>query len=631
MKLINNISIGKRLNIVLGSFITVSILALGSYIIHIQQQQILKNNDEFMKQQAADISELISRQAIDRQYSLSSAFRIAVGQLNSFYKIGIDNNKLINVKYIDNNTNKPAEISVPTLYFNNYPVYLDSNFVNQIEFLTYSVTRIFQRTPNGFVCITTNAKNPQGEKELFNFIPNDSPVIKPILEGTYSSGRDLIHGEWHISANNPIYYNGEIVGLLSSSVKENDLEYLGNSFKRRVYVKTGYPSLLSENGAYILHPDKKGQNIKDTELFKKLTQTELKEGIINLQNDQNETIIYYSYSEYVKAYILVTVFKNDLIQIINKVRLTIGVALVIIIILFIFVNSLLSRTVTHPLRKAVSLAKEISKGNLISHIDIEQKDEIGQLGDALNEMTHKLKEIVIQINSSSMDIVSASKQVNATSDELSQTANQQAQSTEKVSSIIQQMIDIIKQNTLNAKKTEEISDKAIGSIIEVNKYASLATDASEKIVNRIKDINSIAFQTNILALNAAVEAARAGEFGRGFSVVAGEVRKLADSSKNTANQIITLSEESNQYSNDTETKMEEMKNDVLETSELIKQISSSSYYQLENVERVNSTFENLNDISQKNASSSEELSASSQSLYEQANKLKHMVNHFKIA
>ena len=61
MKLINNISIGKRLNIVLGSFITVSILALGSYIIHIQQQQILKNNDEFMKQQAADISELISR------------------------------------------------------------------------------------------------------------------------------------------------------------------------------------------------------------------------------------------------------------------------------------------------------------------------------------------------------------------------------------------------------------------------------------------------------------------------------------------------------------------------------------------------------------------------------------------
>ncbi|WP_066628697.1 methyl-accepting chemotaxis protein [Labilibacter marinus] len=630
MKLITNMNIGKRLNFVLSTIVAISIFILGVFIINIQENQILSNNDSFMSQQSEDLSELISRQAIDKKYNLSSAFRIAVGQLHTTINITIDKNKLQQTPIINEKNQFIRNINLPTLYFNGHYAYNDSNFVDQMEFLTYSTTRIFQRIPDGFVCISSNVKNKDGKRVLNTFITNNSPIAEATLKGSYTSSRDYIENEWYISAYNPFYYDGEIIGLICSSVKEKDLDYLTATFNRRKYVQNGYPSLLNSDGTYILHPELKGHNISETELFKKLTSQENNQGSFTITNNGETSIFYYNYSKYIDAYIIVTVFKSDLMQIVTSIKTTIGIALIIIIGLFILANFFISKSITAPLQLAINFAQNIANGQLQSSLNITQKDEVGQLGSALNQMATGLKDIVGKITTSSEDIVSASSQVNSTSIQLSQASVEQATSIEEVSSSMEQMASNIKQNTINTKKTEHISNKAMQGISEVNSHAEKATEATRDISNRVSIINDIAFQTNILALNAAVEAARAGEFGKGFSVVAGEVRKLADNSKNAASQIIDLSENSLELSSNTEQRMDEMMTDMEETTALVKEISLSSSEQLSSVEQINHTITGLNGITQKTASSSEELSASAQALKAQADNLKKLTTYFQL-
>lgn len=614
MKFITNMNIGKRLNVILSTIVAISILLLGVFITNIQENQILSNNDSFISQQSEDLAELISRQAIDKKYNLSSAFRNAVGQLNTTINITIDKNKTTETPLINNASELIKNIDLPTLYFNGHIAYNDSNFVDQMEFLTYSTTRIFQRITDGFICVSSNVKNNNGERVLNTLISNDSPIAEVTMKGSYTSSRDYIENEWYISAYNPFYYNGEVAGLICSSVKEKDLEYLSATFARRKYVQNGYPSLLNSDGTYILHPEIKGQNISESELYKKLKAQEYNKGSFSITSEDQTTIHYYNYSKYIDAYIIVTVFESDLMQIIKPVKITIGIALIVIIGLFMLANFFISKSITSPLQLAIDFAQNIANGQLQYTLNIAQKDELGRLGDALNQMATGLKDIVGKITTSSEDIVSASSQVNSTSIQLSQASVEQATSIEEVSSSMEQMASNIKQNTINTKKTEHISNKAMQGISEVNSHAEKATEATRDISNRVSIINDIAFQTNILALNAAVEAARAGDFGKGFSVVAGEVRKLADNSKNAASQIIDLSENSLELSSNTEQRMDEMMTDMEETTALVKEISLSSSEQLSSVEQINHTINGLNGITQKTASSSEELSASAQAL-----------------
>ncbi|NVO11142.1 MAG: MCP four helix bundle domain-containing protein [Bacteroidales bacterium] len=305
----------------------------------------------------------------------------------------------------------------------------------------------------------------------------------------------------------------------------------------------------------------------------------------------------------------------------------VNIIAVIIAIIFVYI---MVNLIAKPLNKGVIFANEISKGNLLVQLDIDQKDEVGILASSLSDMVVKLKDIIGNIVLGADNIASASLQMSSTSQQLSQGANEQAASVEEVSSTMEEITSIIEQNSQNASHTEKISVAAYQGMNEVANGANNTVEANRTIADKIKIINDIAFQTNILALNAAVEAARAGEYGRGFAVVAAEVRKLAERSKVAADEIVALSQKSLQLSEGAGIKLMSLMPELEKTTQMVQEISAASAEQTNGTTQINGAIQQLNQVTQQNASASEELAAGAEELSSQAEQLKELVSFFKI-
>jgi methyl-accepting chemotaxis protein len=300
------------------------------------------------------------------------------------------------------------------------------------------------------------------------------------------------------------------------------------------------------------------------------------------------------------------------------------------IILSLILSISTIRSIKGPLLKSVDFSKAIANGDLTARLNVNQKDEIGQLADSLTLMLNKLNEIVHNIRTGTDSIAAASGQISSSSQMLSQGATEQASSTEEVSSSMEEMASNIQHNMDNARQTEGISVKATDSMMAMSKIAKESFDSIRTIAEKITIINDIAFQTNLLALNAAVEAARAGEHGRGFAVVAAEVRKLAERSKMAANEIETLSKNSLKVTEESKHMMDSLVPEIQKTSMLVQEIASASIEQNAGADQINSAIQQLNLVTQQNAASSEELATSAEELSSQAENLKETVTYFTI-
>lgn len=318
------------------------------------------------------------------------------------------------------------------------------------------------------------------------------------------------------------------------------------------------------------------------------------------------------------------------VDLLNSSSVVMVVGLVIALLIGVLLAVFLTNLITAPIKKGVDFAKTIANGDLNAKIDVDQKDEIGILADALTQMVAKLKDIVTNIVSGADNIASASLQMSSTSQEMSQGANEQASSTEEVSSSMEEMSSNIQQNTDNARQTESISVKATEGVRKGNEASQKSVAAMKEIAQKITIINDIAFQTNILALNAAVEAARAGEHGKGFAVVAAEVRKLAERSAKAAGEIDMVSKEGVEISENAGRLLSEIVPEIEKTARLVQEIAAASIEQSSGADQVNSAIQQLNQVTQQNAAAAEEMATSSEELSSQADQLKDIVSYFKI-
>ena len=329
----------------------------------------------------------------------------------------------------------------------------------------------------------------------------------------------------------------------------------------------------------------------------------------------------------------------------------------------------LAITISRGLGKAVDIANTIALGDVSRTLDIKQKDEIGQLAEAMNGMTDnlragvnvaermaggdltvevkvqserdalgnalkkmvtKLKSVVNEVQTAAHNVASGAQEMSSGSEELSQGATEQASSAEEASSSMEQMGANITQNADNAQQTEKIAVKAATDAQESGNAVGKTVEAMKDIATRINIIEEIARQTDLLALNAAIEAARAGEHGKGFAVVASEVRKLAERSQTAAGEISKLSAGSVQVAEQAGSLLTKLVPDIQKTSELVQEISAASAEQNAGARQINEALVQLDQVIQQNAQASEELASSSEELTGQAEMLQETISFFNI-
>ncbi len=320
------------------------------------------------------------------------------------------------------------------------------------------------------------------------------------------------------------------------------------------------------------------------------------------------------------------------------------VAFVTCIPVVLLIYPFIRKVVTVPLEGGVKIARSIAQGDLTRTIEVNSRNEIGELQQALKDMNESLERIVGQVRVGTDTIFSASHEIASGNTDLSTRTELQAGALEKTASSMQELTDQVNQNASHAREANTLAQNASEVAVRGGQVVSQVVHTMEDIRSsskKIEDITSvidgIAFQTNILALNAAVEAARAGEQGKGFAVVASEVRSLAQRSAAAAREIKTLIDESvgkvdagSTLVHEAGNTMGEIVDSIRRVTDIMGQIATASEDQTQGIERVNVSIAEMNDVTHQNAAMVEQAAAAAQSLQQQAGHLEQVVGVFKL-
>ncbi|MBU1229124.1 MAG: cache domain-containing protein [Proteobacteria bacterium] len=288
------------------------------------------------------------------------------------------------------------------------------------------------------------------------------------------------------------------------------------------------------------------------------------------------------------------------------------------------------RSIVNPLNAAAKAVQIVAEGDFTAQLDSTQKDEIGVLTAALNDMVVRLRRVVGEVRGVTDTVAAGAEELSASSEALSQGATEQASALEEVSSSMEEMSSNIKQNADNAQQTEQIARQAATDAQEGGMAVAKAVVAMKSIAEKIVIIEEIARQTNLLALNAAIEAARAGEHGKGFAVVAAEVRKLAERSGHAAGEISELSSSTVGISEKAGQMLTKLVPDIQRTADLVQEMAAATGEQNIGVEQINKAIQQLDHVSQENAASSEEMASTSEELSGQAQHLQETMGFFRM-
>ncbi|MFZ5723460.1 MAG: methyl-accepting chemotaxis protein [Pseudomonadota bacterium] len=313
----------------------------------------------------------------------------------------------------------------------------------------------------------------------------------------------------------------------------------------------------------------------------------------------------------------------------RELRLEAIIGIVLAMLIAVVFAAVLIRGINRSINEALSVASRIAAGDLSTKVAVTGTDEMGMLLGAMRDMTEKLQQVIGEVRSGASALASASEQVSSTSQSLSQGTSEQAASVEETSASLEEMSASITRNAENSRETERVAVKGARDADESGRSVQETVSAMKQIAQKTGIVEEIAYQTNLLALNAAIEAARAGEHGRGFAVVAAEVRQLAGRSQAAAKEISELAESSVRIAERSGQQLADLVPAIRRTAELVQEVTAASGEQAAGVNQVNKAMALMDQVTQRNASASEELASTAEEMSSQAEALAQLVSFFR--
>ncbi|MEG0860692.1 MAG: methyl-accepting chemotaxis protein [Pseudomonas sp.] len=333
---------------------------------------------------------------------------------------------------------------------------------------------------------------------------------------------------------------------------------------------------------------------------------------------------------------------------------------------------IITRQITRPLRETLAVVEKIAAGDLTHNLRVTRRDELGVLQQGIQRMGSTLRDLISGIRDGVTQIASAAEELSAVTEETSAGVNSQKVETDQVATAMHEMAATVQEVARNAEHAssaatdadaqaragDQVVAEAIGQIERLAEEVHRSTEAmgllqqeSQKIGSVMDVIKSVAEQTNLLALNAAIEAARAGEAGRGFAVVADEVRGLAQRTQKSTEEIEelvaglqsgtqqvanvmlgsrNLTDSSVELTRKAGASLESITRTVSNIQSMNQQIAAAAEQQSAVAEQISRSIINVRDVSEQTAAASDETAASSVELARLGNQLQTMVSHFRV-